>query len=169
MPLQRLARQHLVAHEVPALVVAALAELQRRAVALAPAATAAARPPACGTSSARTCRRAPRRATARPSAGRRWAGSAASAPAAWPAQRRGDHVEVLVVALDPVERRDRVKYSPSLLATSPTDTQSGTSGCRAMMRADGVERRRGCRRARRSAWADRDCEGRCRTVRIVRS
>src|SRR3989442_1787043 len=25
------------------------------------------------------------------------------------------------------------KYSPSLLATSPTDTQSGTSGCRCMM------------------------------------
>jgi hypothetical protein len=26
-----------------------------------------------------------------------------------------------------------VKYSPSLLATSPTHTQSGTSGCRCMM------------------------------------
>ena len=44
MFVQRLAREHLVAHEVAALVVAALAQLQRRAGRLAARATAAAPP-----------------------------------------------------------------------------------------------------------------------------
>ncbi len=43
-------------------------------------------------------------------------------------------VEVLVVALDPVERRRERLVVPSASATSPTQSQNGTSRCRSMIR-----------------------------------
>ena len=104
---QRLAGEHFVADEVAALVVAALAELERR------------RRRPCGPSTAAARRRrvvparreraaergdAPRPDQVRPAVA---ADSAASARAAARRSRAGEHVEVLVVALDEVERRDR--------------------------------------------------------------
>ena len=84
--------------------------------------------PACGTSWARTFRRARRRATAPPGTARRSADGTAWRQRLAAVGRRRDDVEVFVVPFDPVQRPIGVKYSPSLLATSPTDTQTGTSG-----------------------------------------
>ena len=83
------------------------------------------------TSLARTSRRARQRARARRHAGRRWADrcSRRRRPAG---DRRGDHVEVLVVALDPVERRRRRK-TPVVARDVADQTHSGTSACRAMI------------------------------------
>ena len=47
---------------------------------------------------------------------------------------RGDAIEVFVVAFDPEQRRGGAGYAPVRLARSPTQIQSGTSGCRSIAR-----------------------------------
>ena len=96
-------------------------------------------PPACRTTSAQTCRRARhgdrlRSCTRVPFGMKCRFGIGLGA-----ASKRRQPIERLVVALDPIQRRRRLGIRAVALATSPTHSQNGMSGCLPRMRSSGAK------------------------------